>query len=116
MLAPAPARAARGEKGSLPLTIERRPSTGIWSGLWSLPELPADADVPEALRGRFGIEAATIDALAPVVHGFTHFTLTLDVWRAQAPDGWEPEQGVWADLDDLDAYALPSVFRKVLVL
>jgi A/G-specific adenine glycosylase len=61
--------------------FERRPATGIWSGLWSLPELPVDADVAETLRRRFGIEAGAIEALAPVVHGFTHFTLTLHPLR-----------------------------------
>ena len=38
------------------ILFERRPPLGIWGGLWSLPELPLDADVRAAvqiaLRGR----------------------------------------------------------------
>ena len=38
------------------ILFERRPPVGIWGGLWSLPELPLDADVHAdgqvALRGR----------------------------------------------------------------
>src|SRR4029077_19129105 len=27
------------------ILLERRPAVGIWGGLWSLPEIPVDADV-----------------------------------------------------------------------
>jgi len=99
------------------LLVERRPATGIWSGLWSLPELPADADVPEALRGRFGIEAATIDALAPVVHGFTHFTLTLHPLRI-AVRRWQPRaespEHIWLARDDARSAALPAPIKRLI--
>jgi A/G-specific adenine glycosylase len=57
--------------------LERRPPTGVWGGLWSLPQV---ADAGEArdwfarhVEGDFG------DALhlPPVEHAFTHFRLTL---------------------------------------
>jgi len=99
------------------LMVERRPATGIWSGLWSLPELPADADVPDALRGRFGIEAAAIDALAPVVHGFTHFTLTLHPlriavrrWQSRA----ESPECLWLARDDAMSAALPAPIKRLI--
>lgn len=49
-----------------------------------------------------------------VIHVFTHFRLELEVWSAEVgaetlTDGW------WANPRELDAEALPSVFRKVLV-
>lgn len=49
-----------------------------------------------------------------VIHVFTHFRLELEVWSAEV----KPEtltEGWWADPRELDAEALPSVFRKVLV-
>jgi len=99
------------------LLVERRPATGIWSGLWSLPELPADADVPEALLGRFGIEAATIDALTPVVHGFTHFTLTLHPLRI-AVRRWQPRaespECLWLARDDATSAALPAPIKRLI--
>jgi A/G-specific adenine glycosylase len=99
------------------LLVERRPATGIWSGLWSLPELPADADVAEALRGRFGIEAATIVALAPVVHGFTHFTLTLHPLRI-AVRRWQPRaespECLWLTRDDATSAALPAPIKRLI--
>jgi hypothetical protein len=45
---------------------------------------------------------------------FTHFALTLDVWRAQAPARAKP-QGEWLDHNDALA-ALPSVGRKAVAL
>ena len=42
--------------------LERRPSTGIWAGLWSLPELALDDDVVAACRARFGLEVEAVDA------------------------------------------------------
>jgi len=97
--------------------FERRPATGIWSGLWSLPELPVDADVADALRGRFGIEAGAIDALAPVVHGFTHFTLTLHPLRI-AVRRWRPRaespECVWLARDDAMSAALPAPIKRLV--
>ena len=99
------------------LLFERRPATGIWSGLWSLPELPVDADVAEALRGRFGIEAAAIEALAPIVHGFTHFTLTLHPLRI-AVRRWRPRaespEWVWLARDDAMSAALPAPIKRLI--
>jgi len=99
------------------ILFERRPATGIWSGLWSLPELPVDADVPEALRGRFGVDAHTVEALAPVVHGFTHFTLTIHPVRVAArawrPRVESPEQR-WLARDDALSAALPAPIKRLV--
>jgi A/G-specific adenine glycosylase len=99
------------------LLFERRPATGIWSGLWSLPELSVDADVAEALRTRFGIDAAAIAALAPIVHGFTHFTLTLHPLRI-AVRRWQPRaaspEWIWLARDDAISAALPAPIKRLI--
>ena len=93
------------------LLLERRPATGVWGGLWSLPELPVDADVAEALRGRFGIGAGCVEALAPIEHGFTHFALTMHPLRL-AVRRWRPRaespECVWLARDDAMSAALPA--------
>ncbi|MBN9317420.1 MAG: A/G-specific adenine glycosylase [Devosia sp.] len=50
-----------------------------------------------------------------VVHVFTHFRLELEVWTAVVAETGTLADGWWADPRELDAEALPSVFRKVLV-
>ncbi len=51
-----------------------------------------------------------------VVHIFTHFRLELDVWTAVVPDTALLTEGWWTDPSQLDAEALPSLFRKVLAV
>jgi A/G-specific adenine glycosylase len=99
------------------LLLERRPATGIWSGLWSLPELSVEADVAEALRARFGVDSAAIVALAPIVHGFTHFTLTLHPLRI-AVRRWQPRaespEHIWLARDDAMSAALPAPIKRLI--
>ncbi|MDP1731566.1 MAG: A/G-specific adenine glycosylase [Devosia sp.] len=51
-----------------------------------------------------------------VVHVFTHFRLELEIWSATIADPTSLASGWWADPRELDAEALPSVFRKVLAM
>lgn len=51
-----------------------------------------------------------------VVHVFTHFRLELEVWTAVVPDTTLLTEGWWTDPRELDAEALPSLFRKVLAI
>ena len=53
---------------------------------------------------------------AEIRHIFTHFDLRLTVYRAETIDKdiRAQNQGVWAQLDDITDYALPSLFKKVL--
>ena len=63
------------EDGSV--LLERRPPSGIWGGLLSLPELPEGATPEGWCRDTLGIVAIESARLAPVEHGFTHFDLRL---------------------------------------
>ncbi|MDA0977532.1 MAG: A/G-specific adenine glycosylase, partial [Proteobacteria bacterium] len=58
----------QGKDGVL---LEKRPPTGIWGGLWSLPE----SDEPEAFLEQHGLQATEIASLAPFRHSFTHYHL-----------------------------------------
>jgi A/G-specific adenine glycosylase len=51
-----------------------------------------------------------------VVHVFTHFRLELEIWSATIPDPALLADGWWADPRNLDAEALPTVFRKALAM
>ncbi|AGY91215.1 hypothetical protein SPICUR_00955 [Spiribacter curvatus] len=67
------------------ILLERRPPTGIWAGLWSLPEVPESADtadhwVHEQYRLTIELDA---EAPAPLRHEFTHFSLDIQPIRAR---------------------------------
>ena len=97
--------------------LEKRPPSGIWGGLWSVPEADANAKPAAALAGEWGLEAAEVFALAPFEHAFTHFTLSVKPWRMRVPRAARTaaaKAAAWTPLDALDRIALPSPVRRLL--
>lgn len=98
------------------LMLEKRPASGIWGGLWSLPELDADADALAHCRDRYRFVALERHVLPPLAHTFTHFRLqirpvrlALEPCRAAAAPGQ-----IWlSPAEALDA-ALPAPVRTLL--
>jgi A/G-specific adenine glycosylase len=59
------------------ILLEKRPPSGIWGGLWSLPETAMDTDVATHCRTRFGMETTAAGSLPELKHTFTHFRLRI---------------------------------------
>lgn len=104
--------------------LERRPGQGIWGGLLSLPELTAQTQ-PDALAeaGRWltihGLSDHAAEAMAPVVHGFTHFELHLVPLHVCIASSATPVLAAetalhWQPLDSATEAALPAPVRKLL--
>jgi A/G-specific adenine glycosylase len=99
------------------ILFERRPPLGIWGGLWSLPELPLDADVRTAVKARFGADVTVRDELPAIAHAFTHFALTLHPQRLSAhrwPTRAETPGTLWLAPADAHGAALPAPIKKLL--
>jgi A/G-specific adenine glycosylase len=97
--------------------LEKRPPTGIWGGLWSLPEMDADAKPEAALRDAWGLRASRVEALEPFEHVFTHFTLEVAPWKLQVLGAnrlGEGKPATWMPLGDLAGAALPAPVRRLL--
>ncbi len=98
--------------------LEKRPPTGIWGGLWSLPEIDEDAD-PQIALGGWGLTASKIEALEPFEHAFTHYTLDVFPWRIEV-DKAAPlaaqRAAIWLPLAEITGAALPSPVRRLLKL
>jgi len=96
--------------------LERRPSSGVWGRLWSLPEADAGADPVAALAERHGVRARLVGRLAPVEHAFTHYALTMHPVRLAATRGVgeAPAECRWAARAELAALALPAPIRSLL--
>lgn len=95
--------------------LRRRPESGMLGGMAE----PPTTDWRVGQDGAVGAEAAPFKAAwtpaGAVVHVFTHFTLTLEVWRAtlQSDPGTE---GWWAGPNRLPGEALPTLMKKAIAL
>jgi A/G-specific adenine glycosylase len=97
--------------------LEKRAASGIWGGLWSLPEAAADEAPAHALERDWGMSAADVIALQPFEHAFTHYTLEVAPWRIRLARGAKLAEGrpaIWMPLDDVNGAALPSPVKKLL--
>lgn len=98
--------------------LERRPPSGIWGGLFSLPQCDVEVDAPEFLREHYGLRVKATGKLAPFTHVFTHFkleieprsfTLAAPITRVRDDDPWR-----WLALDQLPTLGLPRPVRELL--
>ncbi|HKX43931.1 MAG TPA: A/G-specific adenine glycosylase [Burkholderiaceae bacterium] len=100
--------------------LEQRPETGVWAGLWSLPEFDSGQAFDVATRGWPG----AAQPLASFTHVLTHLDWTLHPvrWTLPARTGeakvaaitarWG--RGRWFEIDEALAAGLPSPLRKLL--
>jgi A/G-specific adenine glycosylase len=113
-------RLVRGERTSVLLWLsagqqvwlERRPPTGVWAGLWSLPAF-ADLDaLRETIRGWPGQG----HALPAFSHALTHFDWRLQPWRHELPHAVDSAlpRGRWWTVADALQLGLPAPVRKLL--
>lgn len=101
------------------LLLERRPPSGIWGGLWSLPEAESPAAALVLCRDRFGFDAALGETHEPLVHAFTHFRLTIlplpmQLERLPADKVADDDRRWFTTADALKA-GIPTPVRKLLL-
>ena len=108
--------------------LQKRPSRGIWGGLWSLPEvdapqlLPVGTDTQPLLAVMSQLcalpeapQPSAVQALPDVQHAFTHFKLSISPYLIQLPVKPAPLPGLqWLDIDAAIAAALPAPVRTIL--
>ena len=100
--------------------LQRRPATGVWAALWSLPQ----ADDRDEARALFesglgeGTEFGAAEASPPIAHGFTHFRLQLHPlrWRAVAPAPGLRENDAlrWVPRDAFGTLGIPAPIRRLI--
>lgn len=73
------------------ILLEKRPPTGIWGGLWSLPEMPLTDRVTDWCSEHYQLEINSSEELPVVRHTFSHFHLDITPCLAEVNN---PEQSV----------------------
>ncbi len=98
--------------------LERRPSEGIWGGLWGFPEVPDRAAVPEWCRQRFGMAPLSERVCDTVHHSFTHFDLDIQPVAVRLPASalqvMEPGRWLWYKLEQPAQVGLAAPVERLL--
>ena len=101
------------------LFLERRPASGIWGGLWSLPELGENQDVGDWCASRLGLRPAEQDRWDMLRHSFTHYDLDIQplvvrLERAsrKVADG---DDNRWYPLESPPKIGLAAPVKKLIV-
>jgi len=93
--------------------LERRPSRGLWGGLWVFPEGPARG-LRAYCRNTFSVDIGATAKMPVIEHGFTHFRLRILPIRCQVRKCAANAHGVWLDLEDAARAAVPAPVKALL--
>lgn len=107
---------ARQPGGSV--LLAQRPPSGIWGGLWCLPEFESAAAAFEFASQRLTNQQAPTPALAAIKHAFTHFDLVITP-QPVVCDGLNPTVGeeggmVWFNPRQPVRVGLPAPVKALL--
>jgi A/G-specific adenine glycosylase len=95
------------------LLLVRRPDSGVWAGLWSLPEFDTDA----ALEAQCSAWPGGGEWLPDIEHALTHFDWTLMPLRWTLPRRAKRPPwplGRWVTVEEALALGLPAPVRRLL--
>ena len=98
------------------LLLQKRPTTGIWGGMWSFPEIDSTLAAETWCLTHLGIAAEALPPLAEFVHVFTHFRLTITPlpMRVAAHPAANESGYLWLTPAEADAAGIPASVRKIL--
>ncbi|WP_145183821.1 MULTISPECIES: A/G-specific adenine glycosylase [unclassified Pseudomonas] len=98
------------------ILLYRRPSSGLWGGLWSLPELDDIAQLDD-LAYQHGLRLSERRALDGLTHTFSHFQLAIEPWLVRV-DPVDPHVAeadwLWYNLATPPRLGLAAPVKKLL--
>jgi len=98
--------------------LEPRAPTGIWGGLWSLPECGPGQDVADWCRERLGVVPHRVEMLPVRRHTFSHFLLDIRPLRVELQSGPQTiadgDRALWCDPRQPIAVGLAAPVARIL--
>ena len=96
--------------------LVQRPPSGIWGGLWCLPEFESTSDAERFATSQLARAATGGAALPDIEHSFTHFDLVITplVVRCQGVSHVNEATELWYDLARPARVGLPAPIKTLL--
>jgi len=89
--------------------LQKRPTPGVWAGLYCLPVFASRGALDEALPAR-----TRVREIEPFVHVLTHKDLHLHPVQAVVTPQWNAGEGQWFGAREWPGLGLPAPVRKFL--
>ncbi len=99
------------------ILLERRPSSGIWGGLWCFPEMLVSQDSMSYCEQNFNLRVTKFSELPHLNHTFTHFKLCIYPQLMQSVTCGpvcEESDRIWVTIDEAMKRAIPTPVKKLL--
>lgn len=100
------------------ILMQRRSPTGIWPGLWSLPQADDDNAARHWFEAHLRGDYDASEPLATIAHAFTHYRITLQPlrWNAVAASTRVEDNADlrWVDRHQLVSLGIPAPIRTLL--
>lgn len=104
------------EQADRSLFLQKRPSSGIWGGLYCV---PCFEDLQSLYRfaEQYGIFANELEEQSPIIHRLTHRLLLITPFKAPAAVTALPSElsdGIWVNPNQLSDYGIPKPLTDYL--
>lgn len=95
--------------------LEKRPPTGIWGGLWCLPNIEMEDDAQNHIKNRYNIHTEQIQEMMSLKHVFTHFRLHIKVisLKAQLADAVAEHPGRWFAMNEITQVGIAKPVKLI---
>lgn len=97
--------------------LQKRPSNGIWGGLWCFPECDEQTDILTYCQQQFGLHGTSINVLPGFQHVFTHFKLNISpvvITVSDKAKTLHQLQTVWYNRSDVASLGLAKPVSRLL--
>jgi A/G-specific adenine glycosylase len=98
------------------ILLVKRPQSGIWGGLWSLPQHENKSITPKTwVKKHFGLEASLLEKDLKASTTFTHFKLDITYSILETKSQRSKIPHTWLSLNHIEGAAIPSIIKKILL-
>ena len=100
------------------ILLEKRPPSGIWGGLWSLPEAGVGENITQLCLHRWGLTALGNEDYGEFRHSFSHYHLDITPCRVEVEQAAsavrETPEACWCPAEDAVKRALAAPVARII--